>query len=318
MSPDGVVVGQGFHARGRGARRSARSRWRVRARGSHRCSARSSRAATVDGPGHAWRAWSRPASRAWWRRATIRIRWWTGAASRTLRAHGVEVEVGVGRAAAVALNQPFFTRMREGRPFVIVKAATSQDGRIAAAPGQRTVLTSAAADRHAHRFRAEVDAIGVGVGTIVADDPVLTARSVYRERPLARVIFDRSLRTPVDARVLSTRDAGPVIIVTTAAGAARAELRTRLEERGAIVEVAGDGSFRAALRLLGGSRNRVSSARRRRRGARGGVGRGPGRLRPLSVTPHVIGERWRGVAWTAGRSFSSGTLPGPSCRSART
>ena len=74
-------------------------------------------------------------------------------------------------------------------------------------------------------MRAEVDAIGVGSGTILADDPALTARGAFRERPLARVIFDRRLRTPPAARVLSTPDAGPVIIVTSASSAALAGLR---------------------------------------------------------------------------------------------
>ena len=78
---------------------------------------------------------------------------------------------------AVALNQPFFTLMRERRPFVILKAATSLDGCIAAAPGRPHALTSAAANRHAHRVRAEVDAIGVGVGTILGDDPAADRRA---------------------------------------------------------------------------------------------------------------------------------------------
>ena len=167
-----------------------------------------------------------------------------------LREHGVTVDVGLAAERAVTLNQPFFTLMREGRPFVVLKAAMSLDGSIAAASGSRTFLTSAAANRHAHRVRAEVDAIGVGSGTILSDDPELTARGAYRERPLARVIFDRRLRTPPDARVLSTPDAGPVIIVTTAEAAARAELRRPLEARGAHIEVAVDRTLRAALRRL--------------------------------------------------------------------
>src|SRR5207244_4652286 len=121
-----------------------------------------------------------------------------------LRAHGVEVDLGVGADAAVRLNQPFFTRMRRQRPFVVLKAATSLDGRIARTRGSRTRLTSPAADRHAHAVRAEIDAIGVGSGTILADDPLLTARGVYRPRPLTRVVFDRRLRTLPSARMLST------------------------------------------------------------------------------------------------------------------
>ena len=167
-----------------------------------------------------------------------------------LRAHGIVVEIGVGAGGAVRLNQPFFTRMREGRPFVVLKAAASLDGYIAGAPGRRTNLTSAEANRHAHRFRAEVDALAVGVGTVLVDDPLLTVRGVFRERPLTRVIFDRQLRTPARARVLSTDHAGPVIIVTTAAAAARADVGKRLEEEGAEIAVARDGTFRAALESL--------------------------------------------------------------------
>jgi len=132
-----------------------------------------------------------------------------------LRSHGITVDVGVERDAAVRLNQPFLTTVREGRPFVILKAATSLDGRIAAAPGQRTALTSAAALRHAQYTRAQVDAIGVGSETILVDDPLLTAREVYRERPLTRVIFDRRRRVPSSARIFSTLSAGPVLVVTS-------------------------------------------------------------------------------------------------------
>jgi diaminohydroxyphosphoribosylaminopyrimidine deaminase / 5-amino-6-(5-phosphoribosylamino)uracil reductase len=167
-----------------------------------------------------------------------------------LSARGVSVEVGLSAETAIALNLPFFTLMRERRPFVVLKAATSLDGRIAEAPGRRTVLTSAAANRHAHRVRAEIDAIGVGSGTILIDDPDLTPRGAFRERPLVRVVFDRRLRTPPDARVLSTPDAGPVIIVTVAAAAQRADLRAPLEARGAQIEVAADDTFRAALDRL--------------------------------------------------------------------
>jgi diaminohydroxyphosphoribosylaminopyrimidine deaminase/5-amino-6-(5-phosphoribosylamino)uracil reductase len=132
-----------------------------------------------------------------------------------LREHGIQVDVGVGRDAAVRLNQPFLITVREKRPFVIMKAATSLDGRIAAAPGQRTPITGAGALRHAQYMRARVDALAVGSGTILVDDPLLTAREVYRERPLTRIVFDRRLRTPLQARLLATLEAGPVIIVTS-------------------------------------------------------------------------------------------------------
>lgn len=226
-----------------------------------------------------------------------------------LRANGVRVDVGVGAESAVALNQPFFTLIREGRPFVMLKAATSLDGRIAEAPARRTALTSAAANRHAHAVRAAVDAIGVGVGTIQADDPELTARSVYRERPLARVIFDRSLRTPLDARVLSTRDAGPVIIVTTAEGAGRAEVRRALEARGAEIEVAADGTLTAALRQLG---SREIGSLLLEGGAAIHAAAWDERVVDfvrLYVTPRVVGAD--GVALLAGRRFFAADLIEP-------
>jgi diaminohydroxyphosphoribosylaminopyrimidine deaminase / 5-amino-6-(5-phosphoribosylamino)uracil reductase len=130
-----------------------------------------------------------------------------------LRAHGVDVVEGVGREASVRLNQPFLTAVREGRPFVILKAATSIDGCIAAAPGVRTQLTAGEANRRVQYLRAQVDAIGVGSETVLVDDPLLTVRDVYRERPLTRVIFDRRRRTPQAARVFSTQVQGPVRVV---------------------------------------------------------------------------------------------------------
>ena len=166
-----------------------------------------------------------------------------------LASRGVRVEVGLGSTLAVALNQPFFTAIRESRPFVILKAAISLDGCLAEAVGYRTQLTSAPANRHAHAVRAEVDAVAVGVGTVLVDDPQLTPRGVYRARPLTRVVFDRTLRTPPDARLLSTREAGPVIIVTAAEAAASGDVRRRLEAAGAEIEVA-DGTVRSALQVL--------------------------------------------------------------------
>lgn len=176
----------------------------------------------------------------------------SGSGFATLRAGGVDVRIGVGYEAAVRLNQPFLTAVRAGRPFVIAKAASSIDGRIAAAPGARTSLTSAPARRRAQFDRARVDAIGVGSETLLVDDPLLTARDVYRERPLTRVVFDRRLRTPANARVLETLADGPVIILTTseALGAA-ADRAAALERAGAtLVAPARPGLLAAVQELL--------------------------------------------------------------------
>lgn len=167
-----------------------------------------------------------------------------------LRANGIEVEVGLLEDEALRLNRAFAIVQTEGRPMVIAKAATSSDARIASAPGVRTQITSAEANRRTQRLRASVDAIGVGSGTILADDPVLTVRDCYRFRPLARVVFDRELRTPASARIFTTLDAGPVIIVTTAVSGARYPERVRaLQSAGATI-VEGVGALREDLRTL--------------------------------------------------------------------
>lgn len=167
-----------------------------------------------------------------------------------LRAHGIRVDVGVERPAAVRLNQPYVTAVREGRPFVILKAATSLDGRLAAARGTRTLLTSAPALRHAHAVRASVDAVGVGSETVLVDDPLLTAREVYRERPLTRIVFDRRLRTPPSARLLSTLSAGPVIILTSSEALAANPVHASALERAGATLLQSDGPLAAALREL--------------------------------------------------------------------
>lgn len=175
-----------------------------------------------------------------------------GGGFRYLEAHGVKVVVGVEADAARRLNAPFFTAMREGRPWVILKAGVSLDGRIARAPGERTEITSDESRRAADRLRAEVDAVGVGIGTLLADDPLLTVRRLFRPRPLMRVVFDRSLRTPPAARLLETLDSGPVVVLGTAAAVeARPEPVAALIAAGAQV-VATDGSVADGLRRLAG------------------------------------------------------------------
>ena len=167
-----------------------------------------------------------------------------------LRAHGVEVEVGLLEDEAARLNRAFAIVQTEGRPMVIAKAATSTDARIAAAPGVRTQLTSAEANRRTQRLRASVDAVGVGSGTMLADDPVLTVRDCYRPRPLARVIFDRELRTPATARMFTTIAAGPVIVMTTPAGISRYPERAQALTTAGATVVAGSGKLRQDLREL--------------------------------------------------------------------
>jgi diaminohydroxyphosphoribosylaminopyrimidine deaminase/5-amino-6-(5-phosphoribosylamino)uracil reductase len=175
-----------------------------------------------------------------------------------LRRHGISVDVGLLGDEAARMNRPFVTVQSRGRPMCIAKVATSLDGRIAAGPGVRTALTSTRANHKTQQLRAAVDAIGVGSGTVLADDPLLTARDRQRSRPLARVIFDRRLRTPSSARLFSTLNSGPVIILTRAeqpesnrqTGDGRwSERRGALEAAGATILV-GSGDLGADVRLL--------------------------------------------------------------------
>ena len=117
--------------------------------------------------------------------------------------------------------------------------------------GARTALTSTPANLHVQHGRALVDAIAVGSGTVLVDDPLLTARDVYRDRPLTRVVFDRRLRTPPSARLFTTLDAGPVVILTSAATVQAEPARAAgLRRAGAtLIEVPGPG-LRAALECL--------------------------------------------------------------------
>jgi diaminohydroxyphosphoribosylaminopyrimidine deaminase / 5-amino-6-(5-phosphoribosylamino)uracil reductase len=171
-----------------------------------------------------------------------------GGGFRRLHEVGIQVTVGVGADAARRLNRGFMTVLRCGRPWVILKAGVSVDGMIAAAPRTRTQITSPESKRLVQRLRAEVDAIAVGSGTVLVDDPVLTVREVYRDRPLLRAVFDRRLRTPPSARIFQTTAHGPVVVLGDARTANSAAAQA-LETAGARVESIG-GTLEAGLRRL--------------------------------------------------------------------
>lgn len=129
-----------------------------------------------------------------------------------LRASGVEVSVGVLASEAAALNSAWVYQRRTGRARVTLKLALSLDGRLAAADGSARWITGESARAHVHRRRAEADGIVVGAGTVVSDDPRLTARVSTDMRQPARVIVDSSGRTSGLARVFA---AGAQVIVAT-------------------------------------------------------------------------------------------------------
>jgi diaminohydroxyphosphoribosylaminopyrimidine deaminase/5-amino-6-(5-phosphoribosylamino)uracil reductase len=139
-----------------------------------------------------------------------------GGGADVLRAAGVHVERGLAAAESQELNPAFFHRFVSDRPFVTLKLATSIDGAIADASRKTGWMTSPSARREVHRIRAGHDAIAVGSGTVLADDPQLTVRYGRRPRvPPTRVVFDRRGRVGVASQLIRTAKRVPTLLVTT-------------------------------------------------------------------------------------------------------
>ena len=143
-----------------------------------------------------------------------------------LRQAGIDVDVGCGEAEAAQLNEAYVHWVKTGRPFTILKAGMTLDGKIATARGESQWITDEAARIHAHRLRAGVDAILVGIGTVLRDDPTLTARlsddplRLAARQPL-RIVVDSRLRVPLKAAVLQDQQAARTLIATTTLAPAR-------------------------------------------------------------------------------------------------
>ncbi len=168
-----------------------------------------------------------------------------GRGLRKLRTAGIRVDVGLLRGEASRLLAPFVTVHRQGRPYVILKWAQSIDGKIATRTGDSRWITSRASRRAAHALRARVDVIVVGIGTVLADDPALTARHIRPRRTATRIILDKSLRTPLSATVVTTARQTPTLIVAADATrkeqSALAARRRRLEKAGCeVIAIASD------------------------------------------------------------------------------
>jgi len=160
----------------------------------------------------------------------------SGSGFRLLKNAGIEVEIDSRYTArATQLNEAFTFFMRTGRPQVVLKAAVTLDGRIGAPDDNEGWITSETARAHVQTLRHLSDAILTGIGTVLADDCLLTDRtSQERSRPLLRMVLDSLLRLPVESKmVASCRD--DVLVATTSA--ASPERRKRLESKGVRVEV---------------------------------------------------------------------------------
>src|SRR5579872_6272521 len=132
-----------------------------------------------------------------------------------LKEAGITVETGPCADEAVELNAGFLCRVKHGRPLVTLKLATSLDGRIATASGESRWITGAAARERAHLLRATQDAVLVGTGTALADDPQLTCRLPgLEDRSPVRVVIDRNLRLPATLRLFSEARPVPTWLVT--------------------------------------------------------------------------------------------------------
>jgi diaminohydroxyphosphoribosylaminopyrimidine deaminase / 5-amino-6-(5-phosphoribosylamino)uracil reductase len=172
-----------------------------------------------------------------------------------LRAAGVEVTAGLCADAAAEVNAGFFMRVRFGRPLVALKLAASLDGRIATQSGESRWITGAAAREVAHRLRATHDAVLVGTGTVLRDDPQLTCRlpGLARRSPV-RIALDRTLRIPMEAHIIATARETPTWIVTLPDGdPVRREQRRAagVELIEAAADAAGQIDIAAALNALG-------------------------------------------------------------------
>ncbi len=132
-----------------------------------------------------------------------------------LRDAGLEVAFAEGAEAEAARlqNQPFRKHGRTGLPLVTLKLAMSLDGRTATAAGDSPWISGERSRELVHRWRGESDAIAVGIGTVLADDPLLTARLGGARQPV-RVVFDSDARLPLDSQLLATLDQSPVLVVT--------------------------------------------------------------------------------------------------------
>jgi diaminohydroxyphosphoribosylaminopyrimidine deaminase/5-amino-6-(5-phosphoribosylamino)uracil reductase len=154
-----------------------------------------------------------------------------GGGADALRAAGIAVTLGCCEAEARAANRVFFTAVAEGRPHVTLKWAMTLDGKIAAFDGRSRWITGERARVEAHRLRSESDAVAVGIGTALADDPALDVRlsTPWPREPL-RVVVDSRARLPVEARLIRAGQPSRVVVAVT--DRAPVDRIARLEDQG--------------------------------------------------------------------------------------
>jgi len=166
-----------------------------------------------------------------------------------LREARVTVEVGLLGEEATRLNEAFFKYIRTGLPFVTLKVAASLDGKIATRTGESRWITGESARRRVHQLRNEVDAVLVGIGTVLRDDPLLTTRlGIADQRDPIRVIVDNLARLPLRAKVVNRASTAPTILAVSQM-APRSKLEA-LEREGVQVIVVENSPRRVSLERL--------------------------------------------------------------------
>ena len=172
-----------------------------------------------------------------------------------LRDEGIEVTMAGGDLAARArrLNQPFRKHARTGRPWVLFKSAMTLDGKVATRTGDSKWISGEDSRRRAHRWRAECDAVAVGIGTALADDPQLTARVEGVHRQPRRVVFDSEGRLPLDSQLVRATADVPLTVVVSRAASRHATDALELVGADVIVAVGENepARIRSALDQLG-------------------------------------------------------------------
>ncbi len=181
-----------------------------------------------------------------------------GRGSAALRLAGLSVTVGIAHSEAETLNEAYSHWIKTKRPYVILKAGMTLDGKIATASGEAMWITGKQSRQEVHALRAGVDAVLVGIGTVLADDPALTARVGPQLNRLAatqplRIVVDSTLRIPMKAQVLFGQERAKTIVATT--DSASASRKQALLKRGIEVltlpAVRGKVSLSALMRELG-------------------------------------------------------------------
>lgn len=166
-----------------------------------------------------------------------------------LREAGITVEVGLLGEEAARLNEAFFKYIRTGLPFVTLKVAASLDGKIASRTGESRWITGESARRCVHQLRNEADAVLVGIGTVLRDDPLLTTRlDIADQRDPIRVIVDNLARLPLRAKAVNRASTAPTILAVSQT-APRGKLEA-LEREGVQVIVVENSPRRVSLERL--------------------------------------------------------------------